>query len=87
MKTTIDGAGRLVIPKLIREAAGLRPGMPLEVTWIGGHIEIEVEPLPIRLVRRGRLLVATPETDIGPLHGDLVEETREHLRDTRAVAE
>ncbi|MBI2222974.1 MAG: AbrB/MazE/SpoVT family DNA-binding domain-containing protein, partial [Acidobacteria bacterium] len=29
MRTTIDKAGRVVIPAVIRERAGLRPGTPL----------------------------------------------------------
>ncbi len=85
MKCTIDGAGRMVIPKSIREAAGLRPGMALDVCWTDGHIE--VAPLAVRLVRHGRLLVAAPETDVVPLAGDLVEETRASLRGARATAE
>jgi len=31
MKTTIDHAGRLVIPKDIRRESGIKPGMPLEI--------------------------------------------------------
>lgn len=87
MKCTIDGVGRMVIPKSIREAAGLRPGMALDVCWNDGRIEIEVAPLAVRLVRHGRLLVAAPETDVVPLNSDLVEETRASLRATRATAE
>lgn len=29
--TTLDAAGRLVVPKAFREAAGFVPGMPLEI--------------------------------------------------------
>ena len=76
MKTTIDADGRLVIPKEIRRQAGLRPGMPLEVRWHDGRIEIEPATLPVRLVRKGRLLVAVPETDIEPLTATTVEATR-----------
>ena len=43
MKTTIDGAGRLVIPKQIREQVGLKPGMPLDIRVDNGVIEIEAE--------------------------------------------
>ena len=40
MKTTIDHAGRLVIPKDIRRESGIKPGMPLEVRWEKGAIAI-----------------------------------------------
>src|SRR5262249_22616614 len=63
MKTTIDSAGRLVIPKAIRRAAGLQPGMALEVRCHEGRVEIEPAALPVKLVQKGRLLVAVPETD------------------------
>ena len=79
MKTTIDIAGRLVIPKEIRRQAGLRPGTPLEVRWRDGRIELEPAPLPVKLVRKGRLLVAMPETGVEPLGEEVVEETRAAL--------
>ena len=81
MKTTIDNAGRLVIPKEIRQQAGLQPGMPLEVSWRDGHIEIEPAITPVKLVRRGRFLVAVPESDVEPLTAEIVEETRQALTD------
>lgn len=80
MKSTIDSAGRLVIPKAIRSEAGLKPGMPLEVSWREGKIEIEPAPLPVRLVRKGRLLVAIPERDVASLRSDVVERTRQSIR-------
>jgi AbrB family looped-hinge helix DNA binding protein len=84
MKTTIDAAGRLVIPKEIRREAGLRPGMPLEVRFRDGRIEIEPEPLPVKLVRKGRLLVAVPCREVEPLTAEMVERTREALREERS---
>jgi AbrB family looped-hinge helix DNA binding protein len=83
MKTTMDSAGRLVIPKEIRREAGLRPGVPLEIRWGAGRIEIEPAPLPVRLVRRGRLLVAEPRVDAGTLEHETVERTRRALRRDR----
>lgn len=44
MSITIDSAGRLVVPKSVRDAMGLRPGMPVDVTFVDGHIEIEYAP-------------------------------------------
>ena len=80
MKTTIDPAGRLVIPKQIRREAGLEPGIPLDIRVREGRIEIEPSPLPVKLVRKGKLLVATPQTDVAGLTEDTVEETRQAIR-------
>lgn len=80
MKTTIDPAGRLVIPKQIRQEAGLQPGMPLDVRWRAGRIEIEPAPLPVKLVRKGRLLVAVPEKTVAKLAAGTVERARRALR-------
>ena len=77
MKATIDEAGRLLIPKEIRDAAGLRPGMTLDVRYEDGDIRIEPQP-SIRLVRRGRFLVAVSE-EPGPASLEIVEQTREAI--------
>ena len=80
MKTTIDKAGRVVIPAAVRDRAGLVAGTELEVTIEDSQIRLErVAPGP-RLVRVGRRLVARPtaapdarpEVDIAAL----VEEER-----------
>ena len=83
MKTTIDAAGRLVIPKAIRQEAGLKPGMSIEVRWREGRIEIEPAPFPVKLARKGRLLVAVPQEDVSPLTTEMVERTRVRLRRER----
>jgi len=83
MKTTIDAAGRLVIPREIRREAGLRPGVPLDVRWREGRIEIEPQPLPVKLLRKGRLLVAVPQAEVEPLRTESVEQTRRRLRHER----
>jgi hypothetical protein len=54
--------------------------MPLEVRWRAGQIEIEPAALPMKLVRRGRWLVAVPETEVGRLTEEIVEATREELQ-------
>jgi len=58
MKCTIDRAGRFVIPKQIRELAGWKPGVELNVDYQGGCGVLE--PVSkVKLVRRGSFLVAT----------------------------
>ena len=84
MITTIDSAGRLVIPKDVRRQAGLEPGMPLEVRLHEGRIEIEPAPLRVRLERRGRFVVAVPETVVPPLTAQIVDATRRRLRRERS---
>jgi AbrB family looped-hinge helix DNA binding protein len=84
MKTTMDRAGRLVIPKEIRREARLEPGVPLEVKWREGRIEIEPAPTAVRLHRRGRLLVAMPRQKTAELTPEAVEETRSKLLDDRS---
>jgi AbrB family looped-hinge helix DNA binding protein len=60
MRTTIDKAGRLVVPASIREKAGLAPGTPIEITLEETGVRIErLAPGP-RLVRVGKRLVARP---------------------------
>ena len=60
MMTTIDKAGRVVIPVSIRERAGLAPGSQLEVTVDETGIRLERIAAGPRLVKVGRRLVARP---------------------------
>jgi AbrB family looped-hinge helix DNA binding protein len=83
MTTTMDAAGRLVIPSEIRREASLEPGVPLEVRWRDGVIEIEPVPLPVTLKRRRRLLVASPQTKTDALRASAVERTRTRLAERR----
>jgi AbrB family looped-hinge helix DNA binding protein len=75
----MDSAGRLVIPSEIRRQAGLRPGEPLEINVVDGRIEIEPAVTPVRLERRGRLLVAVPIEPVAKLDRETVERTRAEL--------
>lgn len=59
--TTIDGAGRLVIPKAIRERFGLHPGTSVEIVAEGNRIVIEPASEEAMLVEREGLLIVTSE--------------------------
>jgi AbrB family looped-hinge helix DNA binding protein len=60
MRTTIDKAGRLVIPAAIRDKAGLAPGTTIEISLEETSVRLErIAPGP-RLVRVGKRLVARP---------------------------
>jgi len=80
MRTTIDAAGRIVVPKAIREELGLYGGQEVELSAVDGRIEIEIPPTPMHLERRGRVLVAVPDVPLPPLSDELVRETLEKVR-------
>ena len=42
MRVTIDGAGRLVVPKALRDELGFSPGMELELAAVNGALEVRV---------------------------------------------
>lgn len=60
MRTTIDKAGRVVIPAGIRDRVGLVAGSEIEITVDDLGIRIERVAAGPRLVRVGRRLVARP---------------------------
>ena len=80
MRITIDPAGRIVVPKPIREQLGLTGGQELEIAVRDGRIELEVAPTPMRLERRGAGVVAVPERELPVLTADAVRETLERAR-------
>jgi len=80
MTVTMDSAGRLVIPRSVRNEAGLEPGVPLDIRWRDGVIEIEPAMLAVAMERRGRLAVAVAANPVPPLTSITVERTRRELR-------
>lgn len=83
MITTMDAAGRLVIPGAVRREAGIEPHTPLDVRWRDGVIEIEPQPIAVTLERRGRLLVAKPQSKVPRLRQATVDRTRRRVRTSR----
>jgi AbrB family looped-hinge helix DNA binding protein len=80
MKTTIDSAGRIVVPKSLRQALNLKPGQSLEIRAGGGRLEIELAATPMTLQKRGKDVVAVPEIELPALTADEVRETLERIR-------
>ena len=80
MKSTIDTAGRVVIPKEIRARLGLSGGEEIEIRERDGTIEIEPTPTAMTLIDRGGSPVAVPEEKLPPLTDDIVRSTLERTR-------
>jgi AbrB family looped-hinge helix DNA binding protein len=57
MQTTIDKAGRLIVPAAIRAQIGLVPG-PVDISVDGNGIRIEIVASDDLVERDGRLLLA-----------------------------
>lgn len=80
MRATIDSAGRLVVPKTLREALGFRPGQELELTAVDDRLEVAAPATAMRLETREGEIVAVPDTVLPPLTGDIVRDTLERTR-------
>ena len=67
MKTTIDKAGRVVIPAAIRVRAGLAPGTEIDVSIEDGSVRLARKIPGPKLVRVGKRLVARPTVSAAKL--------------------
>jgi AbrB family looped-hinge helix DNA binding protein len=64
MKTTIDSVGRIVVPKLLRDALGLTPGSTVDISRYGAGLLLLPTRRTARLVDEFGVLVATGDTAI-----------------------
>ena len=87
MRTTIDSAGRLVLPKTIRQAANLEGGTEVEIRLNDDHLEIEPVPAEVSLVQKGDFLVAVPKRTLEKkLSAEDVERIRKQIHHERQKA-
>ena len=81
MQTTIDKAGRVVIPKAMRDELGLAGGSEVDITLVDGRLQIEPVPVRMWLERSAEgYLVARTDRPMPPLTQELVRERLERIR-------
>ena len=64
METTVDSVGRIVVPKRLRDALGLKPGTVVDVSRYGAGLQVVPAGRTARIVEENGVLVATGETTI-----------------------
>jgi AbrB family looped-hinge helix DNA binding protein len=81
MRVSIDRAGRIVVPKPLREELGLAPDVPLEIEVVEGHLELSAihEPATISEGPRGPVVSATGT----PVSDEAVRRALEAARERR----
>ena len=69
MEAVIDQAGRVVLPKPIRDALGLLPGTRVDISAYGAGAQLMPAGRTARLVEEDGVLVASADT---PVNDDVV---------------
>lgn len=54
---TVDKAGRIVIPKVVRDRLHLAEGSQLILEFFGDHIELRHKPETAKVAKKGKLRV------------------------------
>lgn len=80
MRTTIDAAGRVVIPKPIRERLRLTAHREIEVRDRGDHVAITPVPAEVRLVERDGVPILEADEPLPVLRAEEVRDVLERTR-------
>ncbi|MGH3665845.1 MAG: AbrB/MazE/SpoVT family DNA-binding domain-containing protein [Egibacteraceae bacterium] len=80
MKTTIDSAGRVVIPKAMRQRLGLSGRGEIEIVERQDGLELRAATAAVWLIEDDQGVRAEPEQPLPPLTDELVRGTLEQTR-------
>ncbi len=80
MRVAIDGVGRVVIPKPMRDVLGIHGPSELELTERDGALELTVPYIKAHLEDRDGHTVIVPDEPVPPLTTELVREVLERVR-------
>jgi AbrB family looped-hinge helix DNA binding protein len=80
-KTRIDRAGRIVIPKALRDRFGLEEGAQVELIEVPDGITLVPMTSERRIVRRGRVVAIDTGAETAPFETFSVERVRDERLD------
>jgi AbrB family looped-hinge helix DNA binding protein len=80
MRVAIDGVGRIVIPKPMREMLGIDGPTELELTERDGALELTVPYIKAHLEERDGFTVIVPDQPVPTLTTEMVREEIERSR-------
>jgi AbrB family looped-hinge helix DNA binding protein len=80
MRVAIDGVGRIVIPKPMREALGIDGPTELELTETDGRLELTVPYIKAHLEVRDGFTVIVPDEPVPPMTTEMVRDAIERSR-------
>jgi AbrB family looped-hinge helix DNA binding protein len=80
MRVAIDGVGRIVIPKPMRDALGIAGPTELELTEVDGRLELEVPYIKVHLEVRDGFTVIVPDERVPPMTTEMVRDAIERSR-------
>ena len=64
MEAKVDSVGRVVLPKALRDALGLRAGSTVDISQYGAGLQLIPSSRTARIVKESGVSVATGETQI-----------------------
>jgi AbrB family looped-hinge helix DNA binding protein len=80
MRVAIDGVGRIVIPKPMRDELGITGPTELEVTVVNGALELTVPYIKAHLEDRDGFTVIVPDEPVPPMTTEMVNDAIERSR-------
>ena len=80
MRTTIDPAGRVVIPKAMREAVGLGDGGEVEIQLTDGALLLSPPSVRKRIEERDGRATIVAEEELPPLSDRVVRDVLDTVR-------
>jgi bifunctional DNA-binding transcriptional regulator/antitoxin component of YhaV-PrlF toxin-antitoxin module len=80
MRVAIDGVGRLVIPKTLRDELGVDGPTDLELTAWDGRLELTVADVPAHVEERDGFPVIVTDHPMGPMSATETRAAIERVR-------